>query len=871
MKPIPPQFIIDLIDWYCDPVLAEGIIGDLHEKFDKNRPLKGVMLSRMIFCFQAIGFFRWSFRNRNKSIMPMRSIWINYFKTARRAVLQHKLFFSINLIGLIFAIISALFAFVYVQDDLSYDDIHADVDQIHRLYKRHINVNEGVDHLTAETSGMMGPTLQREYPEVLESVRICPWWDEVLMFYENENHATNGWYFVDSNFLKVFDFNLIEGDAQQALIQPRSVIITESLAQRIYGDQEYMGQTFKGFGDLDYIVTGIMQDLPRQSTLQFEVLASWSTTVPGQGPLSFTWMNNWLAQGVFTFLKLEPNADPLALIQKMPDMMERHFPERADQYFLQLQPFKEVHLHSDNIRNQRGMDLSSMRFIILLWTSALLLVLIALVNHINISLSRSMESRLEVGVRKVLGSTRFQLLGRFIVETFFSTFFASLVAVISLAILIPLINQITGKALPVEVLYQPSTIGFLSLICLIFSLLLGFYPALVMSRPQVTGILKNIEISGSNTGLIRKTLLGFQYAIATILIIGTVAVIKQLDFLKSKPLGFDKENVMVVNLENEMGAKAEVFETELRSHPNIVSVSTGRSALGAGSFSTTLYPEGGTEDFTTRIFIVDPEFFETYGITTNEGRTFLKSSNADSSNIIVNQSLIDYLQWDEPLGKRLKSQVGETGFPIVGVVEDFHYNSLASGIIEPMVIFLDGAAPDRNASIKIGQGDLNETIAFVEKTWNDLADQTPFEFYFVDSWFDGLYQNESQLAKVSTIYSVVSLILCALGLYGMTALLLGQRKKEIGIRKVLGANTNSIIRLMALQFIPIILIGLVIAAPISYRILDNWLSNFAYKITLNLESFIIASVLILIISSFIIGLLSRAAANLNPSITLKFT
>lgn len=868
-NPGPPRWIINLIEWYCDPILAEGILGDLFERYEVYQKLYGSTNARIIYCWQAIGFFRWNFRDKNKNFRPMYSIWLNYFRTARRSMMRNKLFFSINLIGLIFAITSTLFAFIYVQDDLAYDHMHQDKDQIFRLYKRHLNENENIDHLTAENSGLMGPTMKREYPEVEEIVRVCPWWGEVLMYHDDKMYSTNGWYFADSTFFDVFDFQLISGDPQQALIRPKSVVISASLAQRIYKDRNPIGQTFTGFGDLDYVVTGVMEDVPRQSTLQFEVLASWTTTVPGVGPLSFTWMNNWLAQGIFTFVKLGKQANPDILASKLPAMMQEYFPERADQYFLRLQPLSEVHLHSENIKNQRGMDLSSMRFIYLLLFSAALLIIIAIINYINISLSRSIERHMEVGVRKVMGSSNGQLLGRFIIETFISTVVASLLGLMILALLLPSVNQITGKNLPVELLYSFPTISALFLFCITFSLIMGLYPAIIMSRPKVTDILQNNNAIAGRTGIVRKALLGLQYAVATILIITTIAIIQQIHFLKNKPLGFDKENVVVVDIDNEVSEQAELFEAALKKHPNIKSVSIGRSALGGGSYSTTFIPEGKTDELSTRIFIVDPEFFETYGINTIMGRTFLSSSTADSNNVIVNKSMIDYLQWKDPLNKRLKSQPDSPGFPIVGVVEDFHYNSLATATIEPMAIFLGGPTENRNASIKLGSGNIENTLAHIENSWNEFATKSPFDYYFVDQWFDELYSKEAQLVKTSSAYSLICLLLCALGLYGLTALILGQRIKEISIRKVLGANVHSIIALMGRQFIPIIIAGLFIAVPISYWVLNKWLTNFAYKINLGAASFVIASGVILIISFLIIGILAARAASLNPSKSLS--
>ncbi len=798
----------------------------------------------------------------------MKSIWLNYFLTSLRSIKKQKALFTINLVGLIMAISCSLFALVYINDELKFDTHHSDLDQTYRLYKRYINVQEEVDHLTYETSGLMGPTMKDEYPEVEDFIRICPWWSRVILSYKETSLATEEIYFTDSTFFDFFDYELIQGDPNTVLSVPLSIALSESFARKLFANEDPIGKVVTGLKDLDYTVTGVFKDPPRQSSLQFDALISWSTSVPGVGPLRYRWMNNWLAQGIFTFVKLAQDANPVALTEKLPKMMERHFEERADQYFLKLMPLKEMYLYGERVRNNRGMKVGSITFVYMLGFSAFLIFLIASVNYINIALSRAAQTRTEVGIRKVMGSSRKQLMGRFISETFFSTTTASIFSLLLVIWLLPGANILSGKELPVQDFFQPEILAVVVVFIFATSLLVGLYPAFILSSPPISTILKTSSGVVGSTGWFRKILLTLQYTISIFLIVCTSIVIRQTNYLESKPVGFDKELLLVLDVDNEVKTRVEVLENELQKHPNILSVSTTRSTIGDGSYTTNVIPEGYTDELGTRIFGVDQEFFETYGVKTLFGRTFLKNSSADSANIVVNKAMVDFMGWDDPVGKHIRFAAGGQPVPIIGVVNNFHVNSLATDEIEPMILYLDLSSKSYT-SIRIGNGNLKETIDHVQETWDELAERTPFTAFFTDDWFNEQYNKERKLLKISSIYSVISIILCALGLFGLTALLLQQRTKEISIRKVLGASLSSIISMMNKQFLVIILISFTIAAPLAYFLISDWLDQFVYRTSVSSLPFILAGGLTLLISVLIVSWLSVRSASVNPSENLS--
>ena len=649
-----PKLIRRFLEWYCDAQLLESILGDLSEKYVRNQARHGRRNARILYGLQALGFLRPIF-SRKKTFAGMNTmIWRNYLRTIFRSFKKRKMPVAINLVGLTFAITASLYCYLLVQDEFTFDLQHERIDDVYRLYKHYSNPEEQIDHLTVETSGLMGPTMKTEFPEVETIVRICPWWDHINIFNDDELYRSSGWYFADSTFFDVFNFQLLRGNPKTVLSRPGSVVLAESLSRQIFGHDDPVGQTIIGLNEVEYTVTGIVADCPRKSSLQFDVLCSWTTTVPEIGQLAYSWMNNWLAQGIFTYVRLQPNSNVDGLVAKLPGLMQSYFPERAEQYTLLLQPFRRSYLHSTNMLNQRGMKLGNIRFIYVFLVSATLILIISVLNYINISLSQAKFSLTEVGIRKALGSSKPQLLYRFVLETFTNSLIAVVVAVTGLWLFWDSMNVVFGQEIPVSNLLQFSVFGYALLFCLILSLLAGLYPAVVQSQPEISLILKNSVAIGKNAGQFRRGMLGIQYGISIVLIICAIVIFNQTSYLKNKPLGFSKDNLMVVNLENEVRDQLEGFRTMVEQHPDVEFLSIGRSAIGSGSYSTTFIPEGKPTELGTRIFIVDDQFFKTYQIPVVEGRSFLQNSSADSLHVIVNRSFQESVGWKNSVGRRIK-------------------------------------------------------------------------------------------------------------------------------------------------------------------------------------------------------------------------
>lgn len=864
----PPKQPLRWLEHFCDPYLIEGITGDLEELYFENAENKGVRKARFIYWFQSLGFLRLVFSKKNRKITAMKSMWTNYLLTAYRSLKRHKVFFGINLTGLILAISCALYALLFITDEFRYDQHISGSENIYRLYKRHINVPEHTDELTYETSGMMGPTMTEEFPEITGFCRVLPWWDPMILSVGERHLSTQQVYFADSSFVDLFDVAITRGASSTLLKAPGTVIISDRLAKSLFGDTNPIGQTIKGLRDLDFTVEATFKAPPRRSSLQYDAVISWTSTVPGAGQYEQNWMNNWRAQGIFTFVTLAPYIQPNSLHTKLEGMMQTHFEERAENYFLKLQPFQEMYLYGAHILRARGMKTGSIQLVYLLGFSALLIFLIACVNYINITLSRSSQTHTEVGIRKALGSSKGQLMGRFISETFLTTAFATLISVVIIYLMIPPANALIGKDIPQTMLLDP--VFLISIVAFIvgISLFLGTYPATAMAGHPISAILKSTSGTVKGTDWFRRVLLTLQYTISIFLVICTIATISQTRYLINRPLGFNKEQVLVVDINNEVGEKAEVLKTELLAHPNITAVSVGRSAIGGGSYSTRVSPENYNGDISARMFGIDVDFLKTYEIDLLHGRGFRKADENDSTTkLIVNRRFIEFLEWEDPLGKKITFSSGNT-YPIVGVTEDFHISSLATTDIEPMIMFVN-PRPEY-ASVRIGTGAITPTMTHVVDTYEQLATKTPLNYYFVDQWFQEQYESEQQMLEMSMLYAIISIILCALGLYGLTGLILQQRKKEISVRKVLGASMLNIVVMLNKEFMIMMGIAVMVATPLAYVLIDDWLAQFVYRIEIDFVPFALATVLTLVISLSIVSLLAFRTGNGNLSQNLNY-
>ncbi len=793
----------------------------------------------------------------------IKNLFISLFRQFRKT----RLVILLNLTGLTVGLTCAMLGLMFLINEWSFDTMHDKGDRIYRLYKKNVSINDGTQVLTAETSGLMGPTLVDDYAEVERTVRILPWFDETVISYR-ENHQKSGLVlFADSSFFDVFSFRLLRGSPSEALTRPSSIVLTESMARRLFGNEDPLGQTVIGLHDLEYEVTGIAADAPSYSHIQFDALISWVTTVPGQGPLEYDFMNNWLGQTLFTYLLMSPEADVARLEGEMQNFMRRHFEERADSYFLRFQPLQDVYMGSENIKYGRSLLLGNPRYSYTFLAAAFFVLLIACINYINIQTARASRRASEIGIRKVLGAGRRQLAWQFFGETFLFVLIAAVFSVLLADLVLPSFNELAGLRLPENLMLDHRVSAGMLGIVVLTALLAGIYPALILASSAPATTIKNI--SGRSQGILsRKVLITFQYVVAIVLIACSIIIFMQTKYMMDRDLGFDADQVLVLNINNGIDARHEEFVNRLRSNPGIRDVTVSQSSVGTGWFGTTIIPEGSEKELSVSIFRIGVDFFSTLRIDMEEGRTFREGSPRDSASVIINQSMADLLGYDNPLEHSIRFGPNDSPRPIIGVSRDFHYEAMNQGTVRPTVMYLH---PSNlyNVTMRIEKDQVAETLAFLADTWSRFEDRFPFDYYFLNDWFASHYSSEKRLLSTILVYASISVLLSFLGLYGLMTHLIEQRLKEFSIRKVLGASHFGITMSVNTSLSLLVLTGFIIGGPAAWWFTTDWLEGFAYRIDDYWWVFPSAALLVLLITITTVSIQFWHSARVNPAEILR--
>lgn len=794
----------------------------------------------------------------------------NYIKIAFRNLFKNKVYSFINIFGLAVGIACCLFVFIYVQDELSYDQFHKNYDNLYRLNKV-VTPQEGGEEYHAITSGMMGPTLVEDFPEVKQTVRFLSWFDEVLMKRDETSIMIDKVAFTGDNFFEVFDFELLSGNPVTLLEAPFSIVLTETTAHRIFGDENPVGQTITALNDFDYTVTGIAKDPPIRSHLDFSALISWSTTIPGDGGLEFLWMNNWLTQVHMTYLLLEDRADANALEEKFPAFMERHFPERSEQYQLFLQPLNDIYLGSTNLLHVRGTRTGSYMNIYIFSIIAVLILLIACINFINLSTARASERLQEVGVRKALGADSKQLIFQFFGESFLLVVISVMLAIVMVELLLPEFNSFTDKTLHLNLLRNNVLLLVLAGLTVSASLLAGFYPAFVLSRFKPEQALRQIHSLFAGGTSLRKSLVVVQFATTITLFIGIGVVYQQMQFTQTKDLGFNEEQLLTLEIDNtNIADNFDAFKQELLGHSAILSVTGASQIPGFGTIGFTILPEGKPENetWTANVMRLDDfDLINTFEMEIIKGRFFDENRPTDvQSGIVINETLANLLGWDNPVGKQMDIQGELQGGQVIGVVSDFHYESLHQDVA-PLVMHI---SPRHTLlTLRISTSDISSLLTFLEERWEAHESNYPFNYTFFDERWASLYQSEQRFMQTLTLFSALAILIACFGLYGLASFMAQKRTKEIGIRKVLGATIAGIVTMLSKDFLKLVLISFVIAIPVSWYVMNQWLADFAYRIEIGVGFFVTAGGAAIVIALLTVSWQSVRAALANPVESLR--
>ena len=791
----------------------------------------------------------------------------NYLKIVYRYLLKHKAYTFINVVGLAIGMAACLLIILFVQDERSYDRFYTNAEHIYRVTQEQFD-DDGVPGVHAVlVDPLFAPLLKAAFPEIREAVRLTPVGPSLS--YGDQYVDSGNCYWADAEMFTVFDLPFLAGDPETALREPYTLVLSASKARALFGEEEALGKTVLVNNEHAFAVTGVFDDLPANTHLPMDVLGSMATMESWFGPLS------WDSPNYATYLLLDEQASPEQLVPKLSDFLTQHRGEavaRTNQ--LHLQPLTDIHLRSHLVGELAPN--SDIQYIYLLSAVAFFILFIACVNFMNLTTARATRRAKEVGMRKVTGAKRSDLVLQFLGESILLTFLSITMAVVLVELMLPAFNAFTGKTLGFQ---QHAFLANLALFVgmgLVVGVAAGSYPAFYLSRFRPAVVLKGHVHLGKSRSALRSTLVVTQFVIASVLMLGTLVVYQQLAFVRNKPLGFDKEQVMILPTVWDLKEQFDTFRDQLLQHPDVLDVAQSNpvpSRRLSFSFDASAQLPGRSQLTTTTLYPVfaDAHFFPTYRIPFLAGRNFSDELASDTdTGFIVNETAVENLGWstpDEAVGQPLT--VGGWRGTILGVVADFHFESLHQQIA-PMVFYMD-PRNYRLVSIRIRPGaDLPSLVAFLEDKWQQEEPGNPLSYTFLDQYFNAVYEAEQRLGNIFTASAMLALIITCLGLFGMATFTVEQRTKEVGIRKVLGASVSNVVLLLTWEFSVLVLLSFIVAAPIAYVALQRWLDGFAYHTELAWWFFALVGVVALTVALLTVSFQSVRAALADPVKTLRY-
>ena len=865
-KETPPLLGEKILKIFLPKGESESVVGDYEELYTEIAQTRGKSRA-----------YAWYW------IQIMKSIWAgitvhvwwsltmlkSYLTIALRYLKRHKIYSFINISGLAIGMACCVLILLWINDEIRYDRFHEQTENLYRVVN---DLNYGpYSQLTEGTAYPLGSAMKEEIPEVRETVRLLPT-RKILVAYGEKKYYEENFYFADPSLFKIFTFPFIKGDPDTALSSPSSVVITQDMASKYFGSQDPLGKTIQTQNQNDYIVTGVIENIPKNSHLQFGFVGSIERAV-AMG--ARTHWSGWLYD---TYVLLQSNTSFEEVNAKLEAWIKTKGAEESRYY---LQPLSDVHMYG--LQGE-----GAIRPLSLFSTLALLILIIACINYMNLATARGGTRAKEIGLRKVVGAKKNNILKQFLSESVLFAFFALLISLFLVALFLPVFNQISGKELSMNLVQNKFLfLGILS-ITLLTGVLSGSYPAFFLSSFEPDRILKgtlSAKKIGTSTASIRKGLVVFQFILTIVLIISTTTVFRQMSFIKNQRLGFDKNYLIYTQLRSEGNLwerydaqktwlKYKTLKNELSQNPNILDVSSA-TCLPFGSMGGEwgqLDWEGKDPEYQLSMnhMAVDAHFLKTFQLEMIEGRFLSDEFPSDAQNFILNEAAIKATGLDSPVGKRFRL-LDKTG-KITGVIRDFHFAPLHNEI-EPLVLHLMPYQywMYRNyVFVRISADNISQNIASIEKMWDRAIPEYPFEFHFLDDTIDQKYRSEQRLEMILRIFTFLAISISCFGLFGLISFTAEQRTKEIGIRKVLGASVGSVVRLLSKEFVVLVVLANIIAWPVAYYVMTKWLKNFAYRTEIGFVTFLFSGFLALIIAILTVCFQSIKAALANPVDSLRY-
>jgi putative ABC transport system permease protein len=800
----------------------------------------------------------------------------SYLKIAIRNLQKNKTFSFVNISGLAIGVACFILIGLFVADELTYDSYNVNADRIFRV-NAHYKIGDNRFNL-ANSPVPLANVLATEYPEIQKSVRILQN-QNTYVKKDDEFIKEEKFFYADSSMSDIFTINFVQGNPKTALTHPNCVVITTKTAEKYFDTKNPIGERITLSNKQDYLVTGVVKPVPQNSHFEFDFIASYNSLPESK-------QTNWFGNFVHTYVLTNQRVAAKELNSKIYSVTEKHigpiieaafglsykeFLSKGNDFSFVFVPLKSIHLYSKVFNEFK--ESGDVNTIYLFSAIALFILIIACINFINLSTAKSTKRANEIGVRKALGSNKIQLIKQFLTESVLLCFIAVLLAIVLIEFALPSFNQLTGKQLSLNLIDNAYAVPSLLIFIILLGIVAGLYPALLLASFKPVSVLKSKASVNNNNGLLRKGLVVFQFSTSIILFIGTFVIYNQMQYIKNKNLGFNKDQVLIIKNIDDLGKQQFAFKDAVIVNSNVLNASLSQG-LPEHSLSANIFRKAGSTDGNETLITipVDYNFLNTYRIKMKEGRFFNKEITTDSSGIILNEAAVKKLNFADPLNSKLLYNLGEgkdLSLSVIGVVEDFHLQPLKDEIRPAAFVLLN--EPEANfLSVKVSAHNISETIKYLSDKWKEFGQLKPMEYSFFDEYFADVYKSDIKAEKVFTIFALLAIVIACLGLFGLATFTAEQRTKEIGVRKVLGATITNIISMLSKEFLILVLLANLIAWPVAYFIMNNWLSDFAYKTDIGLNVFLFAGLVVLLIALLTVSYQAIKAARANPVKSLKY-
>jgi putative ABC transport system permease protein len=802
----------------------------------------------------------------------------NLIRHSLRSFKRQRAYLIINILGLSIGIACSLLIALYVINEASYDRYNVKKDRIFRLI---LNGKLGGQEITAAvTSVPMGPTMAKEFPEVEDFLRMNGRGPTVIA-YNNQPFTEEHLIEVDSSFFNFFTINVLKGDAENLLNAPWKAVLSETTAKKIFGNENPIDKTIKiGTDTIEYTISGVMSDIPGNSHFEANILVSFMTNPYSKNPI-------WLSNSLSTYLLLKPNSGYATVDNKLPDLLKKYigpevqqimgislddFAAKGNKYRFYLQNIKDAHL--DNSVMQIFKPASDPKYLVIFGSIALLIVIIAAINFMNLSTAQASRRAKEVGIKKISGSSRGMLMTQFLTESSILTLISLVFAVIIIKVALPYVNNLVGSFLSLKLFAAWYTIPVLILFALFVGFLSGSYPALFLSSFSPNEVLKGETRSNLKSGGLRRVLVVFQFAVSILLIIGTMIMYNQIKYMLNKDVGFNKEQVIVINRAEALGTGLKAFKESVKQITGVINLSSSTSVPNRNNSNNGYGMEGRKDEtFLIQTNWIDYDYLKTYEMEIVNGRSFNESFTSDKQACIINESAVKNFNITD-IEKTRFLQPTERGefnnLQVIGVVKNFNFESLRNPIQPYIFCFKTDDMMYGYLSVKLSAANYSKTINEIENKWKEFAANTPLQYYFVDEDFEQIYIQEKQNSRMALIFSILAIFIATLGLFGLTSFTVEQKTKEIGVRKAMGSSVAGIYVVISKEVIILVSISALVAWPLIYYIAGKWLENFYYRINLSVLTFLAGFTIALGIAVLTISYRILKAANINPAQSLKY-